>query len=103
MNANLQTTNSTKRTVEIVVEQNSDLTVTLSTFQKVCDHLPSICGNNGKPKIRCALHSAAYREAKTLCSLLRASGCWGFSLSSVTLLMSADFRAKLKADGMEGS
>ncbi len=42
MNAKMQTDNTTKRTVEIVIEHDSDLAATLSAFQKVCNLLLSI-------------------------------------------------------------
>ncbi len=65
MNAEKQGSNITKRAVEIVIEHDSDLTATLSAFQKVCNLLPPICWNNGKPKSRRALYDAAYRKVKS--------------------------------------
>ncbi len=64
MNAKMQTNNTTKRTVEIIIEHDADLTATLSAFQKVCNLLSPIGWNNGKPKSRRALHNAAYHKVK---------------------------------------
>ncbi len=68
MNAKKQTDSKTKRTVEILIEHDADLTATLSAFQKVCNHLSPICWNNGKPKSRRALHDAAYHKVKGIVS-----------------------------------
>jgi len=61
-------TETIKRTIPILIENDQDLKTTLSAFQKVCNILSPICWNGGKPFSARSLHKHAYHQVKGVVS-----------------------------------
>ena len=61
-------TETVKRTILTLIEQDPDLRATLPAFQQVCNALSSVCWNGGKPLYARSLQKHAYHQVKGIVS-----------------------------------